>query len=106
MSEKKKHLKPLIEGVETLSLGISMVVAVLLGVLIGFGLKYLFHQEWLFWIGVAIGIMAAILNIYKVSSKQYREFEKMSKSPKYQAKRYLNDDEDDDEDEYDGTKKY
>ncbi len=104
MKQKKKHLKPLIEGVETLSLGISMVVAILIGVLIGFGLRYLFHQEWLFWIGVAIGIAAAILNIYKVSSKQYREFEKMAQTPKYKVKRYLNDNEY--EEEEDDTKGY
>ncbi len=102
MENKKKRLKPLIEGAETLSLGISMVVAVLTGILIGMGLKYLFHQPWLFWVGVFIGVAAAILNVYKIASKQYKEFEKMSQSPKYKAKRYLNE-EDEDED-YDDTK--
>lgn len=103
MENKKKRLKPIIEGVEVLSLGISMVVAILVGILIGMGLKYLFHQQWLLWVGVFIGVAAAILNVYKIASKQYKEFEEMSKSPKYQTKKYLNDDEDDD---YDDTKGY
>ncbi len=37
--EQKPRLKPIIEGAETLSLGISMVVAILIGVAMGLGLK-------------------------------------------------------------------
>jgi ATP synthase protein I len=104
MSDKEPRFKPIIEGAETLSLGVSVVVAILIGVAIGFGLSHLFHTPWLLWIGVALGIAAAILNIYKVSSKQYKEFEKMAQQPKYKVKKHLNED-DEDEDDY-ASKQY
>lgn len=96
--EEKPRLKPIIEGAETLSLGISMVVAILIGVAIGLGLKKLTGITWLLWIGVAIGILAAILNVYKAYSKQYKEFEKLAKDPRYNMGRSQKDDDDDDED--------
>jgi F0F1-type ATP synthase assembly protein I len=95
--EKKPRLKPIIEGVETLSLGISMVVAVLIGVAIGLGLKKLTGAGWTLWIGLFIGISAAGLNIFKAYSKQYKEFEKLAKDPRYNHKKYLEDSEDDDD---------
>lgn len=97
--EHKPRLKPIIEGAETLSLGISMVVAVLIGVAIGLGLKKLTGITWLLWVGVAIGILAAILNIYKAYSKQYKEFEKLAKDPRYNMGKSQKDDDDDDDDE-------
>lgn len=96
--EHKPRLKPIIEGAETLSLGISMVVAVLIGVAIGLGLRKLFGIDWLLWIGVVIGIGAAFLNVFKAYSKQYKEFEKLSKDPRYNMGKKQQDDDDDDED--------
>ena len=96
--EQKPRLKPIIEGAETLSLGISMVVAVLIGVGIGLGLKKLTGIGALLWIGVAIGIAAAFLNVFKAYSKQYKEFEKLSKDPRYNMGKRQKDDDDDDED--------
>ncbi|WP_310440273.1 AtpZ/AtpI family protein [Sulfuricurvum sp.] len=96
--EEKPRLKPIIEGAETLSLGISMVVAILIGVAIGLGLKKLTGITWLLWVGVAIGILAALLNIYKAYSKQYKEFEKLAKDPRYNMGKSQKDDDDDDED--------
>ncbi|DAB38216.1 MAG: AtpZ/AtpI family protein [Sulfuricurvum sp.] len=96
--EEKPRLKPIIEGAETLSLGISMVVAILIGVAIGLGLKKLTGITWLLWIGVAIGILAAILNVYKAYSKQYKEFEKLAKDPRYNMGKSQKDDDDEDED--------
>lgn len=95
--EQKPRLKPIIEGAESLSLGISMVVAVLLGVGIGLGLKKLSGIGWTLWIGVGIGIAAAILNIYKAYSKQYREFEKLSRDPRYNMGKKADEDEDDED---------
>ena len=94
--EHKPRIKPIIEGAETLSLGISMVVAVLIGVAIGLGLKKLTGITWLLWVGVAIGLAAAFLNVYKAYSKQYKEFEKLAKDPRYNMGKSI--DEDDDED--------
>lgn len=97
VEEEKPRLKPIIEGAETLSLGISMVVAVLIGVAIGLGLKKLTGITWLLWVGVGIGIAAAIMNVYKAYSKQYKEFEKLSKDPRYNmGKTHKDDDEDED----------
>lgn len=96
--EQKPRLKPIIEGAETLSLGISMVVAILIGVAIGLGLKKLTGITWLLWIGVAIGIAAAFLNVFKAYSKQYKEFEKLARDPRYNMGKTQKDDDDDDED--------
>lgn len=95
--EHKPRLKPIIEGAETLSLGISMVVAVLIGVAIGLGLRKLFGMDWLLWIGVVIGIGAAFLNVFKAYSKQYKEFEKLSKDPRYNMGKKQQDDDDDED---------
>ena len=98
--EKKPRVKPIIEGAESLSLGISMVVAVLMGVGIGLGLKYVTGITWTLWIGVAIGIAAAVLNVYKAYSKQYKEFEDLRKSGRYKIQQDLEDDEDESEKNY------
>ncbi len=94
--DRKPRLKPVIEGAESLSLGISIVVAVLLGVGMGLALKNIFEISWLLWVGVFIGVAAAILNIYKAYSKQYKAFEKLAKEDRYNYQKYLDDDDEDD----------
>ncbi len=96
--EEKPKYKPIIEGAETLSLGISMVVAILIGVALGLGLKKLTGIDWLLWVGVFIGIAAAGLNVFKAYSKQYKEFEKLARDPRYNMGQSRKDDDDDDED--------
>ncbi len=98
--EKKPRIKPIIEAADSLSLGISMVVAVFMGIGIGWLLKSVTGIGWLFFVGVAIGIAAAILNVYKAYSKQYKAYEELAKEPRYAMKKQLEDDEDDDEKEY------
>ena len=95
--EEKPRIKPIIEAADSLSLGISMVVAVVMGIGIGFLLKSLSGVAWTFWIGVFIGIAAAILNVYKAYSKQYKEYEELAKEPRYAMKKKLEDDEDDED---------
>ena len=97
--EKKPRIKPIIEAADNLSLGLSMVVAVFMGIGIGWILRRLTGVEWLFFVGVGIGIAAAILNVYKAYAKQYKEYEELAKEPRYAIKKQL-DDEDDDEKEY------
>jgi len=94
--EKKPRVKPIIEAADSLSLGISMVVAVLIGIGFGWLLKNLTGATWTFWIGVFIGIAAAILNVYKAYSKQYKEFEELSKEPRYAIKKQIDDEDDED----------
>ena len=102
--ERKPRIKPVIEAADSLSLGISMVVAVVMGVGIGWLLKSLTGAAWTLWIGVAIGIAAAILNVYKAYSKQYKSYEELAKEPRYAIKKQLDDEKDDDLDY--GEKQY
>lgn len=96
--EKTPKIKPIIEAADSLSLGISMVVAVLMGVGIGLLLKSMTGVTWTLWIGVFIGIAAAVLNIYKAYSKQHKVFEELAKEPRYAVKKKLNNDGEDEED--------
>lgn len=97
--QKAPRIKPIIEAADHLSLGISMVVAVLMGVGIGILLKNLTGAGWTLWIGVFIGIAAAVLNVYKAYSKQYKEYEELAKEPRYAIKKQLQDDDDEDDSE-------
>lgn len=74
MSDTPKY-KPFIEGIGRLSVGISVVVAILLGLGIGLWLKNLFNQTWLLWLGVFWGVVAAGLNIYRAYKDLRRELE-------------------------------
>ena len=94
---RKPRIKPIIEAADHLSLGISMVVAVAMGVGIGYLLRSLTDVYWTFFIGIFIGIAAAILNVYKAYSKQYKEYEDLAKQPRYAMRKQLQDDEDDED---------
>ena len=95
--ERKPRIKPIIEAADSLSLGISMVVAVIMGVGIGYLIKSMTGIPWTFFIGVAIGVAAAILNVYKAYSKQYKAYEELAKEPRYAIKKQLEEDEDDED---------
>ncbi|MDD4505633.1 MAG: AtpZ/AtpI family protein [Sulfurospirillaceae bacterium] len=96
MSETPKYGK-IIEGAEQLSLGISMVVAVLIGVGIGLMLKNFFDTPWLLWVGVFIGVSAAILNVYKAYKKQVKSLDELKDDVRYKKyQKNSGDDEDDD----------
>ena len=95
LQDDDPKFKKVVEAADDLSLGLSMVVAVLLGVGFGYLLRKWFSYDWLFWFGVFIGISAAILNVYKVYKKQKRELDKLAKDPKYARYRYDESDEDD-----------
>lgn len=87
--ESKPRIKPIIEAADNLSLGISMVVAVVMGVGVGFLLKSMTGIAWTFWIGVAIGIAAAILNVFKAYKKQQEMYNELAKEPRYAIKKQL-----------------
>ena len=100
MQNKKDDpkLKKIVDAADGLSLGISMVVAVLIGVAIGLGLKKLTGAGWTLWIGVFIGVGAAVLNVYKAYAKQKKSLDELANDPRYTYKRDLmKDDEDEDE---------
>jgi len=46
---------------------------------------------------VGIGIAAAIMNVYKAYSKQYKEFEKLAKDPRYNMGQPQKDDDEDED---------
>ncbi|MFC2057438.1 AtpZ/AtpI family protein [Campylobacterota bacterium] len=98
--EQEPKFKKLVNAADGLSLGISMVVAVLMGVGIGIGLQKLTGAGWTLWIGVLIGVGAAISNVYKAYLKQKKSFDELAKDPKYTYKKEQQekyDAEDDDE---------
>ncbi|BCZ16988.1 Arginine biosynthesis bifunctional protein ArgJ [Helicobacter sp. NHP19-003] len=81
--EPKPKFKPVVEGANALSLGISIVVAILLGIGVGYGLVKLTGIVWLFWLGVAWGVGAAILNVYKAYKQTKKELDELANDPKY-----------------------
>lgn len=93
MSEEKPKVRRVIEGAEQLSLGISMVVAVLLGVGIGLLLKKWTGYGWTLWLGVFWGVAGAILNVYKAYKKQKASLDELKDRYKNYKPKY---DEDED----------
>jgi len=87
MSDINEDIKPKhqnkVEALDNLSLGISMVVALGLGVAIGIGLKSWTGYSWTLWIGVALGIAAAVLNVYKAYKNTKKSLDKLADDPKY-----------------------
>ncbi len=84
-----------VEGAEKLSLGISIVVAILMGIGIGIWMKNTFHQNWLLWLGVFWGVAAAIMNIWIEYKKLKKEFDEVSSDPKYKNYKMKKEDEED-----------
>ncbi|MBD3795766.1 MAG: AtpZ/AtpI family protein [Epsilonproteobacteria bacterium] len=94
MSEVEPKFKKIVMGADSLSLGISIVVAVLFGVGIGLLLKNFTGYGWLLWVGVFWGVGAAILNVYKAYEKQKKELDELANDPRYRNKKYDDSDED------------
>lgn len=84
--EKDPKYKKLISATYDLSLGISIILAILIGVGIGILLKRLTGIDWLLWLGVFWGIGGALLNVYKVYKRVKKEFDELAKDPKYSYK--------------------
>ncbi len=93
MSEEKPKAKRVIEGAEQLSLGISIVVAILLGVGLGLLLKNWTGYTWTLWLGVVWGVGGAILNVYKAYKKQKASLDELKDRYKNYKPKY---DEDED----------
>ena len=96
MNENDPKLKKVVEAADGLSLGISMVVAVLMGVGLGYMMRQWTGIGWLFWVGVFWGIAAAILNVYKAYAKQKASLDELANDPRYKQRTFNDDDEDDD----------
>jgi F0F1-type ATP synthase assembly protein I len=96
-ADERPKYRSFFEGVDQLSLGISMVVAVIFGVGVGLGLKHLFGYGWLLWLGVFWGVAAAGLNVYKAYQKQVQSYDAIKDDPKYKYKDLYDKDDEDDE---------
>lgn len=94
--QEDPKLKKVVVAANDLSLGISIVVAILIGVGLGYLMRSWFDYEWLFWLGVFWGISAAILNVYKAYKKQKKSLDELADDPRYVGRKF--DDDDDDED--------
>lgn len=91
---KRPSTKKVVQGASDLSLGISIITAILIGVGVGYLLRQLTGIGWLFWLGVFWGIAAAVLNVYKAYRQQFKSYEALKDDPKY-AYKYRQDDDDD-----------
>lgn len=91
MGQEEPKFKKIVDATDGLSLGISIVVAVLIGVGIGLGLQKLTGVWWTLWIGVSIGMGAAILNTYKAYAKQKASLDEPAKDPRYTYKQEQQD---------------
>ena len=83
LEQKPPKHQDKIRALDNLSLGISMVAAVIIGFGIGYGLKSAFGYDWLLWLGVFWGVAGAGLNIYKAYKRAQKEFEGMENDPRY-----------------------
>ncbi len=81
--DKPKHIGKL-QALDNMSLGISIVVAVLFGVGVGLLLKDWTGYTWTLWLGVFWGIAAAVLNVYRAYKKAQKEFKELEDDPRYQ----------------------
>ena len=97
---KKNKIGKTLQGAEKLSLGISIVIAILMGTGIGIWLKSIFHSIILLWIGILWGIAAALLNIIIEYKKLKKELDEVANDPKYKNYKIKKDEEDDILDEY------
>lgn len=88
-----ENLNKIVRGADALSLGISIVVAILIGVGLGIWLKKLTGSTTIFIVCVIFGILAAILNVYKSFKMLQNSLKELEDNPKY--KNYKFDDEDD-----------
>ncbi len=96
--KKPKHQDKIV-ALDNASLGISIVAAILMGVAIGYGLKVWTGQAWTLWIGVVLGILSALLNVYKAYKRVQKAFEGMENDPRYAHRaKYGDKSYDDDED--------
>jgi ATP synthase protein I len=77
-----KH-KDKLEALDNMSLGISIVVAIGLGVGIGLLLKSWTGYTWTLWVGIAYGVFAAVLNVYRAYKRAKKELDKLAEDPKY-----------------------
>ncbi|RDU69082.1 hypothetical protein CQA62_04430 [Helicobacter cholecystus] len=81
-----------VSAVSGLSLGFSIIIAILLGVGIGMWLKRLTGWNWILWLGVFWGIGGACYNLYLAYRKQQKEMDELQNDPKYREYKEIEQD--------------
>ena len=94
---KPKHQDKIV-ALDSLSLGISIVAAIISGFGIGYGLKQLTGYTWTLWLGIAWGIAASIMNVYRAYKRAQKQYEGMENDPRYSHRAKYGDKSFDDED--------
>ena len=89
----KINLGDVVKGAEQLSLGISIVVAIIIGSGAGYWIMKETGWTWTLFAGVAVGIAAAALNIKKAYDAQIKSLEQLKDESKFKPAK--DDDEDD-----------
>ena len=89
----KINLGDVVKGAEQLSLGISIVVAIIIGSGAGYWIMKETGWTWTLFAGVAVGIAAAALNIKKAYDAQIKSLEQLKDEGKFKPAK--DDDEDD-----------
>lgn len=93
-NERSKKINSTIKAADNLSLGISIVVAVLIGFGIGYLLKSWTGSNALLGVGIFIGVAAAINNVYKAYKSQVKSYDEFKKdSSNSQSNLKADDDE-------------
>lgn len=82
IEDKPKH-RDKIEALDNLSVGISMVAAIVIGFGVGYGLKSLTGEIWTLWLGIAWGVAAAILNVYRAYKRAKKVYDGLENDPRY-----------------------
>lgn len=99
MSKKKEpKYGKIVEFADKSSLGISIVIAIVLGTALGVWLKNISGIWWLLPLGIVWGVGAAIFNVAKAYKKQKKEFDDLANEPRYKYNGAK--DEDDEDDKY------
>ena len=88
----KINLGDVVKGAEQLSLGISIVVAILIGSGAGYWIMKETGWTWTLFAGVAVGIAAAALNVKKAYDAQIKSLEQLKDESNFKPAK---DDEDD-----------
>ena len=87
------NLGEVVKGAEQLSLGISIVVAIIIGSGAGYWIMKETGWTWTLFAGIVVGIAAAALNVKKAYDAQIKSLDELKDEGKFKPAK--DDDEDD-----------
>ena len=87
------NLGEVVKGAEQLSLGISIVVAILIGSGAGYWIMKETGWTWTLFAGVAVGIAAAALNVKKAYDAQIKSLDELKDKGKFKPAKDADEDD-------------